>query len=526
MTLTAAPRRLLLPLLAILLVILGVASVLYLPAATPHWSEHAEGLDDAYISYRYALNLVEGHGLVFNPGERIEGYSNLLWVLVAALLLQFSPPSLLHFGISLLNVGLAVASMLVLENELRRRHGEQRALAGAAIWALYPFLWQWIGSGLEAIAVVLVQLLIWRALSRADIESPWRSLALLLSVAVLLRADGFVLVFLVAGHYLLNLKKTEAAKVLLLGMPATLALFGFRLVYFQDFLPSTYYVKVAHGLPTRLLASAKNLTDLLFEYLLAPFLLALLWLVWQKLGVWRNERRLEVPAEISLAFGLLAYWLYIGGDHFNIRFLLVLVPLAAAVIVGPLFEGLTRDRRVYALLLVFTFYGGLVWIREDFRPRLDRYDSWIELGIFLGEKYPNALLAAEAVGKTPYFSRLRTIDMLGLCDAHIAKLPPVRHSIPGHEKSDPAYVLSRRPDVIVGHLLPNLTVQPDLSQEMYAAAGYRLAYLVNVSNVSREQGNILPAAATKQELWSAISRGYFYAVLERDPEGRPQPLIR
>lgn len=519
-------RRVLLPLLGGVLVVLGVVSILYLPADTPKFSEHAEGLDDAYISYRYALNLVEGRGLVFNEGERVEGYSNLLWVLIAALLLQILPPSLLHFGVSLLNVVLALTSMLVLENELRRRYGEGRALAGAMLWALYPFLWQWIGSGMETLGVILVQLLIWRTLSRAEIERPWRSLVLLLSVAVLLRADGFVLVFLVAGHFLLNGKKAEAVKTLLLGAPATLALFAFRLFYYQDIWPSTYYVKVAHGLPTRILAGSKILTGLLFEYLLAPFLLALLWLAWQQLGKWRHAGRLVVPPELSLSFGLLAYWIYVGGDHFNIRFLLVLFPLASAVIVGPLFERLAHNRQVLAVLLVLGVYAGVVGSQDDFRPRKDRYDSWIELGIFLGEKYPDALLAAEAVGKTPYFSRLRTIDMLGLCDAHIAKLPPVRHATPGHEKSDPAYVLSRRPDVIVGHILPNFAVNPDLSAKMYSEAGYRLTYLVNVSKTSRQEGNILPAPTTRQEVRTAMSRGYEYAVLVRDPEGRPQPLIR
>ena len=37
--------------------------------------------DDAFISYRYAQNLVDGHGLVFNPGERVEGITNLLWTI-------------------------------------------------------------------------------------------------------------------------------------------------------------------------------------------------------------------------------------------------------------------------------------------------------------------------------------------------------------------------------------------------------------------------------------------------------------
>ena len=40
--------------------------------------------DDAFISFRYVRNLLEGHGLVFNPGERVEGYSNFLWTLELA----------------------------------------------------------------------------------------------------------------------------------------------------------------------------------------------------------------------------------------------------------------------------------------------------------------------------------------------------------------------------------------------------------------------------------------------------------
>ena len=41
--------------------------------------------DDAFISFRYARNLSQGHGLVFNPGfERVEGYTNFLWVLLLA----------------------------------------------------------------------------------------------------------------------------------------------------------------------------------------------------------------------------------------------------------------------------------------------------------------------------------------------------------------------------------------------------------------------------------------------------------
>src|SRR5512141_426918 len=38
-----------------------------------------DAVDDAYISFVYARNAILGHGLVFNPGERVEGFTNFLW---------------------------------------------------------------------------------------------------------------------------------------------------------------------------------------------------------------------------------------------------------------------------------------------------------------------------------------------------------------------------------------------------------------------------------------------------------------
>ena len=45
--------------------------------------------DDAFISFRYAENLIHGLGLVYNAGERVEGYTNFLWTMWAALGLRF-----------------------------------------------------------------------------------------------------------------------------------------------------------------------------------------------------------------------------------------------------------------------------------------------------------------------------------------------------------------------------------------------------------------------------------------------------
>ena len=42
--------------------------------------------DDAFIALRYSENLVSGHGVVWNPDERVEGFTSLLWVLMCAAL--------------------------------------------------------------------------------------------------------------------------------------------------------------------------------------------------------------------------------------------------------------------------------------------------------------------------------------------------------------------------------------------------------------------------------------------------------
>ncbi|MBU2462356.1 hypothetical protein KKH65_05735, partial [bacterium] len=53
-------------------------------------------MDDAFTSFRYAQNLVDGHGIVYNPGERVEGYTNFLWTLIITCFMKagFQPEGL------------------------------------------------------------------------------------------------------------------------------------------------------------------------------------------------------------------------------------------------------------------------------------------------------------------------------------------------------------------------------------------------------------------------------------------------
>ncbi|MCA9617965.1 MAG: hypothetical protein KC731_03025 [Myxococcales bacterium] len=58
---------------------LGLPSIL---AIIHMWQVRAHTVDDAFISYRYAENFAKGLGLVYNAGERIEGYTNFLWTVL------------------------------------------------------------------------------------------------------------------------------------------------------------------------------------------------------------------------------------------------------------------------------------------------------------------------------------------------------------------------------------------------------------------------------------------------------------
>src|SRR5262249_56971980 len=74
--------------------------------------------DDAFISFRYADNLVHGRGLVFNPGERVEGYTNFLWLMAAAGMIAIGVPP--EIGTLWLGGACALATLILTMAHLAR----------------------------------------------------------------------------------------------------------------------------------------------------------------------------------------------------------------------------------------------------------------------------------------------------------------------------------------------------------------------------------------------------------------------
>jgi hypothetical protein len=121
--------------------------------------------DDAMISMRYAWNLTHGHGLVFNPGERVEGYSNLLLVLVmTGATAVFSKASatlcVQILGVAtMLGVAAATRSIasLVAQDEPGIHLPSVRVVALASVLAYYPLAY-WALMGMETALLTLLLL--------------------------------------------------------------------------------------------------------------------------------------------------------------------------------------------------------------------------------------------------------------------------------------------------------------------------------------------------------------------------------
>jgi hypothetical protein len=213
-------------------------------------------------------------------------------------------------------------------------------------------------------------------------------------------------------------------------------------------------------------------------------------------GLLANRRgggaRVDRPAVLGLVFSL-PLWLGLilgGGDHMpGIRMIVPpLVLLAFAVGLdraslagarapspegpgGPTssdhsrklfswlrrpFDGMRPMERVWVVLVLLT----VVWqARCTFAVPWKR-DTAAELGKLIGRYLesnvpPGALIAASTAGSTPFHAPdLRFLDMLGLNDPHIARREVTRittrwQNRPGHLKGDGAYVLGRRPDLVI-----------------------------------------------------------------------------
>lgn len=506
------------PVIAVLVVVgAGLAHANFGAFSSQTGGESVQGTDDAYISFRYARNIVGGLGAVYNPGERVEGYSNPLFILLTIPGFFVVRPDAIYWWSVALNAGFMAASVLVLYGATRREIGAPAARVAAGVLALSPLMWAWIGAGLETPLVLFLQLSIWAGTLSVPSASRDARLSALAVAAVFARPDGFIVPVVAAAYEYWRGHRASAARLVIAIGAATVVMTGWRFLYYGDLLPNTYYAKVDGALLGRVLSAAKQLLTIGGPSGLLVIVTGLCVLPFLPSA---STSRLRIQLSTVMAIALIAYWAYIGGDVFDERFLLVLFPLG-------IFEALrvwhARAGGTHLLLpavaLIVVQAGSLGHHDDRFAYATPRYDMWVTLGLHLRHEAPDRLLAIDAAGKVPYFSGLRTIDMLGLTNRVIARSPP-KSDLVGHLKFSPEVILDQRPDLVAAWVATtNLDLDWGLTRDLYTARGYQFKYLVNASRAPRfdstgRSADILDVRGWSQEqIASRVRENYRYAVL-------------
>lgn len=438
--------------------------------------------DDAFISFRYAQHLFEGHGLVWNIGETapVEGYSNFLWVLLITLGYFFGlePDTWSMFLGFACGVGTLWLTYKVARHSLESDTGSD-AMAMLTMFLLgtnYTFA-AYITGGLETQlqALLVIASFYLTFLITDSPDRPRIALLLLLSVvfafAAMTRLDSVLLAGVAWAYsfiYLLRKGPTGSEKwaalaaLLLPGLVLGLAWFGFKLNIYGQILPNTFFVKADTITLRGLMSGVWYIWGFLVEYGLV--LLALLALLHFQF-VLQNRYTILMMSVLVL---WVAYLLKIGGDFMEFRQWVPVLPLLYILLVALLRTITDQVLRLalVAMLLLFSLTHGMTYFgRQGIQsvPELNAHvytegfdRSWKLVGekfheLFTDEENP-VMMSTTAAGAIPYYSRLPTVDMLGLNDRWTALNGMDIHAFAGHGRySTLDYLLERGVNLMVGH---------------------------------------------------------------------------
>jgi arabinofuranosyltransferase len=418
--------------------------------------------DDSLISLRYSERLIHGEGLTWTDGERVEGYSNLLWVLICALVGAFRVDLIeASRACGLLAMFAVVPALLVAAGPLNL----QRALAALGASLLFVFagpIRVWAIGGLEQ--PLIAGTLVWGfalALPAFDDDAPITRkrlllAGLLLALTSLTRPDGALFAGTLAAALVLHRRWRLAFPVALPTAAAVTLQLLFRRLYYDTWVPNTAHAKLAFT-SQRLTSGEAYLWE--GTRALAPLAWATLFAFVVGLIAGGAPRR----RALALALPLIAWVGYvavIGGDIFPARRHLVPAIALCALLISAVLSHLpwrTLARcAVVAVPIAAAVFLAFAEGRDDQNTRAHQ-ERWEWDGAVIGQvlregfSASKPLLATDPAGCLPYFSKLPALDLMGLNDRYIATHPPASLGTGyiGHELGDGKYVLSREPDLIV-----------------------------------------------------------------------------
>ncbi len=221
--------------------------------------------EDYYITFRASLNLATGHGLVFQPGERVHTFTSPLGTLLPALFALGGGEDVATRALwlfRLVSAGALGGALFLVARLLRHRAFAPLAIGAAgAAWALDAKTIDFSINGMESALLVFFIVLAWRALSDGARVLPC---ALALAGLQWTRPDGCVFfgVLGLAWGWLGAAAEPDARKRLgrlvravTLGLALYLPWIAFAWWYYGTPVPHTIQAKVSHHGAGELLAA-------------------------------------------------------------------------------------------------------------------------------------------------------------------------------------------------------------------------------------------------------------------------------
>lgn len=410
-------------------------------------------VDDSYITYRYAENFANGHGPVFNVGERVEGYSNPAWLGLLAIVhtLGLSVP-----------VAAKVLGMLAAMGCMRltwKIGVDVLELSAPAAWFSTMYLATNIGfayysiSGMETIFYLMGILGFFYHAQRGNPVLATVFACLMVTT----RPEGVM--YLVALGFWLFVNRKENGKWWL---PCLVPVFVYAVLsfikhgYYGAWLPNTHAAKIGFmdaddsGFMPRLWALGKYTFS---EDAVPIYVWALM-----MLGAVSLPLKRVLPAVSAVCAAVFFVW-YSGGDWMSFqRFYVPVLPLMALMAFASadfLHRHLDRGWQRHAVWLVC-----LMWLMpnlqatridakrllagEHYNPAMNSRPHVIVADYLRDHTQPGDVIVVNEIGAIAYVGQRDVVDMLGLTDKVIPTFFPGKQ----YDKLA-AYVLARNPKYVL-----------------------------------------------------------------------------
>lgn len=461
--------------------------------------------DDSFITFRYVENFIHGNGLVFNIGEKVEGYTNFLWLLLLSVfaifkfdLLSTSQYLSVGFGVLILFAAYKTSQLINIQPDFSSQSKKIKDTSEPSyvniIFNIIPVILlvftgaftYWSVSGMESSMFIFFAMIsIYYYIKEKDSGDINYKFAVYLFVASLTRPEGLYLFFIILFHKVVvtfaakkNLgesikilfSKNNLITYLIFIIPTGLYIL-FRLSYYGYPFPNTFYAKT--GISWVYIQAGLDYTWSFFKSYMLYGLVYLLPLILFK--VKRNF--FEISFLYILTFFYTLYIISVGGDVLQLhRFFLPILPffyILFAKFLKYVFENLRSKSpsfnfstysfiflAVTVSIALFNYYSSKDKIKDVTELENGLVDKMRLAGTWFHQeqvkKGQPMTIVATTIGAVSYYAGLdvSVIDMLGLTDKEIAHNPQLipeisEGSVGWKERNyNVSYVLSRKPDYI------------------------------------------------------------------------------